>query len=220
MMRIGIIGAGFIGRAVAAHAMRCGHEVMISNSRGPATLGSTVAALGCKAGTAEQAAAFGEVVVVAIPLNAYQTIPAEPLAGKVVLDANNYYPDRDGSIEALDHHQTTTSELLAKHLPRSKVVKAFNAILQKDLAEGGPPSGTLGRRAIPIAGDDADAKTVAAELVDVCGFDVVDAGPLSEGWRFQRAMPAYCIPFDAAGLTAALAQAERGIERPHGSWRR
>lgn len=218
-MNVGIIGAGFIGRAVAAHAVKQGHEVMISNSRSPDTLGSTIVAIGCKAGTAEQAATFGEVVVVAIPFKNHRSIPAGPLAGKIVLDANNYYPHRDGRISELDDQETTTSEMLAKHLPGARVVKAFNAILQKDLAEGGTPRGTPGRRALPIAGDDAAAKEVTAGLLDQFGYDTVDAGPLSEGWRFERAKPAYCIPLDVAGLEKALAAAERGVELPHGSWR-
>ena len=219
-MKIGIIGAGFIGRAVAHLAIENGHDVMISNSREPRTLGSTVVALGCKAGTAQQAGDFGEAVIVAIPFSAYRSVPVSPLAGKPVLDANNYYPQRDGNIVELDREQTTTSELLAAHLTGARIVKAFNAILQRDLALGGTARGTPGRRALPIAGDDAEAKRVAAKLHDQFGYDVVDAGPLSEGWRFQRAMPAYCIPLDAAGLTAALAAAERGVEQPHGSWRR
>ena len=219
-MRIGIIGAGFIGRALAAYAMRHGHAVMISNSRDPATLGSTVVALGCKAGTPQQAAEFGDAVAVAIPFKAFRAIPVDPLAGKLVLDANNYYPDRDGRFRELDDGSTTTSEMLAAHLRGARVVKAFNAILQKDLAEGGPLPGSANRRALPIAGDDNEAKRVAAKLHDQFGYDVVDAGPLAEGWRFQRAMPAYCIPLDMAGLQAALAAAQRGVEVPHGSWRR
>ena len=110
--------------------------------------------------------------------------------------------------------------MLADHLVEAKIVKAFNAILQQDLAAGGTRPGTPGRRALPIAGDDPKAKQVAAGLHDQFGYDVVDAGPLSEGRRFQRAMPAYFVPLDAAGLTAALAAAERGVERPLGSWRR
>ena len=219
-MRIGIIGAGFIGRAVAGLGVQHGHDVMISNSREPRTLGSTVVALGCKAGTAQQAAAFGDIVVVAIPFSAYRAVPAEPLTGKPVLDSNNYYPQRDGPVAELDREETTTSELLAGHLVGAKVVKAFNAILQQDLAEGGTPPGTPGRRALPIAGDDPGAKQLAATLHDGFGYDVVDAGPLAAGWRFQRAMPAYCVPLDAAGLATALAAAERGVELPHGSWRR
>ncbi len=219
-MRVGIIGAGFIGRAVAGLGVKHGHDVMISNSRAPQTLGSTVVALGCKAGTVQQAAEFGEVVVVAIPFSAYRSVPVQPVAGKPVLDANNYYPQRDGHIAELDREQTTTSEMLAAHLEGAQVVKAFNAILQQDLAAGGTAPGTPGRRALPIAGDDARAKQVAAGLHDQFGYDVVDAGPLAEGWRFQRAMPAYCIPLNAADLAMALAAAQRGVEQPHGSWRR
>ena len=219
-MKIGIIGAGFIGRALATLAVKSGHEVMISNSRHPRTLGSTAIAIGCKIGTAQYAAEFGEVVFVAIPLAAYQEIPVPPLAGKIVVDANNYYPQRDGAIEALDTHATTTSELLAEHLTGAKVVKAFNAILQGDLEKDGRPAGAPDRRALPIAGDDAQAKQVVTGLIDAFGFDVVDAGPLSEGWRFERAKPAYCVPLNATGLKQALAAAERDVEVAHGSWRR
>lgn len=218
-LKVGVIGAGFIGRAIAAHAMANGHEVMISNSRGPGTLGSTIVALGCRAGTVEEAAKFGDVVAVAIPFRNIDTLPADALAGKIVLDANNYYPHRDGAIDALDRHETTTSEMLAKLLPGAKVVKAFNAILQNDLTEGGTPPGTPGRRALPIAGDDARAKHVAAGLLNDFGYDTVDAGPLVEGWRFERAMPAYCVPLDQQALRGALAAAQCGIEVPHGSWR-
>ena len=218
-MKIGIIGAGFIGRAIATHAIRLGHVVMIANSRAPETLGSTLVALGCKGGTAEQVAAFGDVIVVAIPLKSYRSIPVAPTAGKIVIDANNYYPQRDGQITELDTHQATTSELLARHLPQARVVKAFNAILQKDLAEGGQPPGTPGRRALPIAGDDAAAKAIVGTLYDQFGYDSIDAGPLAEGWRFQRAMPAYCIALNATNMRRALAEAERGKEKPHGSWR-
>ena len=219
-MKIGIIGAGFIGRAIAQHAVRCGHDVMISNSRSPKTLGSTIVAIGCKAGTAEEAAAFGELVIVAIPFNAYESIPAGPLAGKIIADANNYYPARDGQIAALETRQTTTSEMLARHLPGAKVIKAFNAIMQNDLVDGGRPKGAPDRRSLPIAGDDGAAKKVVADLLDQFGFDAVDAGPLSEGWRFERAKPAYCVPLDVDGLKRALAEAKRDVDLPHGSWRR
>jgi predicted dinucleotide-binding enzyme len=219
-MKLGVIGAGFIGRAIATLAVRSGHEVMISNSRGPRTLGSTTVAIGCKAGTAQQAAEFGDAVLLAIPFGAYRELDAEPLAGKLVMDAGNYYPERDGQIAELDQDETTTSELLAIRLVGARVVKAFNAILQQDLVDGTKPPPSQGRRALPVAGDDASAKQVVTGLHDQFGYDVVDAGPLSEGWRFQRAMPAYCIPLDATTLAQALAAAKRGEERPHGSWRR
>ena len=208
-MKIGIIGAGFIARAVATVAIRAGHEVMVSNTRGPQSLFSLVGTIGCKAGTVEEAAAFGDIVLVAIPLYAYATLPAEPLAGKTVLDAGNYYSDRDGTIPALDRHQTTTSEILAGHLPTSHIVKAFNAITAADIERDGKPSGATDRRALPIAGDDAGAKRTVSELLESFGYDVVDAGPLSEGWRFEADTPVYCIPNTRNTLLVGLASAVR-----------
>jgi 8-hydroxy-5-deazaflavin:NADPH oxidoreductase len=206
-MKIGIIGAGFIARAVAAVAIKHGHEVMVSNTRGPETLFSLVGTIGCKAGTPEEAARFGDIVLVAIPLKAYRTIPEAPLEGKIVLDANNYYPERDGHIDELDRSEITTSELLARHLPKSKVVKVFNAIKAADIESDGRPAGAPDRRAHPIAGDDAASKKVVADLLNQFGFDVVDAGPLSEGWRFQKDTPAYCVPMVSRQLQEALAAA-------------
>ncbi len=206
-MIIGFIGSGNIGSTLARLAVGAGHEVVMSNSRGPETLADLVAELGpqVSAGTAAEAAAAGEVVVVTIPLHRYREVPAGPLAGKVVIDTDNYYPERDGWIPELDAASTTTSELLAAHLPASRVVKAFNNIYYVDLAGQGQPAGTEGRRALPIAGDDPAAKTVVADVVESFGFDVVDAGPLAEGARFERDEPAYVTRLDAAGLRAALA---------------
>lgn len=218
-MRIGIIGAGLIGRALARVGVAHGHEVMLSNARGPDTLGDVAAATGCKVGTVAAAASFGDIIVVAIPLGQYRSIPSAALAAKVVVDANNYYPDRDGQIAALDKRQTTTSELLARHLVGAKLVKAFNAILAADLEKDGRPVGSADRRALPIAGDDEAAKKIAADLIDQFGFDAVDVGGLSESWRFERAKPAYCVPFDSAGLRRALKAAKRDVEVPEGSWR-
>jgi predicted dinucleotide-binding enzyme len=204
-MKIGIIGAGFIGRAVTAVAIKHGHEVMVSNSRSPDTLFSLVGGTGCKAGSAQQAAEFGDIVLVAIPLKHYQAVPVAAVEGKIVLDANNYYPQRDGHIAELDRNELTTSELLARHLPKSKVVKVFNAIIATDIEKDGRPAGAPDRRAHPIAGDDAAAKQVVADLLDQFGYDVVDAGPLKEGRRFQRDTPAYCVPLNTAKLREALA---------------
>jgi len=217
-MRIGIIGAGYIGQGIARLALRAGDEVMIGNSRGPETLFSVATSLGCLAGTAEQVAAFGDVVLVAVPFRNIGALPAAALAGKVVLDPNNYYPQRDGQIAALDERATTTSQMLAGALPGARVVKAFNAILAEDLGTDGRPAGTPGRRALPIAGDDARAKAQVAALQDRYGFDVVDAGGLAESWRFERAKPAYCRRLDSTALRAALAAAERDVELPHHSW--
>ncbi|WP_158937348.1 NADPH-dependent F420 reductase [Burkholderia sp. S171] len=218
-MKIGILGAGFIGRALATLATNAGHEVMVSNSRGPETLSSTVAAIGCRAGTAQQAAEFGDVVVVAVPLRNYSALPYAALNGKIVIDTCNYYPQRDGHIGALDRHDTTTSELIAGQLLGARVVKASNAILAKDLDTDGKVPGTADRRALPMAGDDEKAKCVVAELMDQFGFDTVDVGALSEGWRFERAKPSYCIRLTRAELEQKLAEAQRDVELPHGSWR-
>ncbi len=208
-MKIGIIGAGFVGRAIGKLAVQAGHQVMLSNSRGPETMFSLRHAVGGEVGTVDEAVAFGDIVVVAIPLSAYRSVPVEPLAGKIVIDTNNYYHERDGRFPELDARATTTSELLAGHLPRSKIVKAFNAITMKDLESDGRPAGASERRALPVAGDDADAKAVAIKLYDEFGFDAVDVGPLSEGWRFERGTPAYCVPFGSAELAKVLAATTR-----------
>lgn len=208
-MKIGIIGAGFVGRAIGKLAVQAGHQVMLSNSRGPETMFSLRYAVGGEVGTVAEAVAFGDVVVVAIPMSAYRAVPVEPLAGKIVIDTNNYYHERDGRFPELDARVTTTSELLAGHLPRSKIVKAFNAITMKDLESDGRPAGVPDRRALPLAGDDADAKAVAVKLYDEFGFDAVDVGPLSEGWRFERGTPAYCVPFTKADLQKVLASTMR-----------
>jgi len=211
MTTIGFIGSGNIGSTLARLAVDAGHDVVLSNSRGPDTLADLVAQLGprARAATVEEAATAGDVVVVSIPLGAYRAVPVEPLAGKVVVDTNNYYAQRDGEIPELEAETTTTAELLQEHLPSAHVVKAFNHIPSGDLATQGQPAGTPGRRALAVAGDDAGAKKAVAALIDEIGFDVVDAGPLAEGWRFQRDTPAYIPRLDAEEMRTALAQAKR-----------
>ncbi|NJJ58678.1 NAD(P)-binding domain-containing protein [Pseudomonas grimontii] len=214
-MKIGVIGAGFIGRAVAQLALAAGHEVMLSNSRGPHTMSSVVSGiLGVQVGSADDAAKFGDVVLVAIPLEHYRSVPAQWLEGKTVMDANNYYPNRDGHIPVLDRFETTTSRLLAEHLPHSHVVKVFNAIFAPDLTQDARPHGAPDRRALPVAADDDAAKARVITLLDELGFDAVDAGSLDESWRLERGKPAYCVALDQAGLKAALAAAERTVELP------
>ena len=214
-MKIGVIGAGFIGRAVAQLALAAGHEVMLSNSRGPQTMSSVLSGIrGVKVGSAQDAAQFGDVVLVAIPFEHYRSIPAQWLEGKTILDPNNYYPERDGHFPALDRFETTTSRLLAEHFSHSKVVTVFNAIFATDLTEHARPHGAPDRRALPVAADDAGAKAQVIGLLDELGFDAVDAGNLDDSWRFERAKPAYCVPLDQAGLRAALAAAERTVELP------
>lgn len=208
-MRIGLIGAGNIGSTLARLAVDHGHEVVLSNSRGPQTLTDLVSRLGehATAATAADAAAAGDIVVVTIPLGRYRQVPVAELAGKTVIDTNNYYPRRDGQIPELDAGTATSSELLAAHLPTARVVKAFNNIRFKDLASQGQAAGTPDRRALPIAGDDLAAKSVVAGLIDQFGFDVVDVGALAEGRRFQPGTPAYVARLDADDLRAALAAA-------------
>ncbi len=218
-MKIGIIGAGFVGRAVARLAVQAGHEVMVSNSRGPKSLASIPSGTGARIGTVAEAVAFAEMALVAIPLEHYRSVPVEPLAGKIVIDANNYYPERDGAIAALDARRTTTSGLLAEHLPSSHVVKAFNAILAGDIETDGRPAGSADRRALPIAGDDQEAKARVMRLVDQLGFDAFDAGSLADSWRFERAKPAYCVKLNVEQLVRALNAAERDVDLPDGSWR-
>ena len=213
MTTIGFIGSGHIGSTLARLAVDAGYDVVLSNSRGPETLADLVDELGpsARAATAEEAADAGDLVVVTIPLKAYEAVPVEPLAGKVVIDTNNYYPERDGEFPELEAETTTVSELLQQHLPTSRVVKAFNNIYFGELATQGRPAGTPGRRALAIAGDDADAKKTVAALIDEFGFDVVDVGPLAEGWRYQRDTAAYAVGvhWDADELRAKLGEAQR-----------
>jgi 8-hydroxy-5-deazaflavin:NADPH oxidoreductase len=208
---IGLIGAGRIGSQIARLAIGSGYDVVISNSRGPETLSDLVAELGARARAATplEAATAGDIVVVTIPLKHYRSVPVEPLVGKIVIDTNNYYPQRDGHIAELDNERTTTSELLQAHLPRSKVVKAFNHIYAAQLTTDGLPAGTKNRRALLIAGDDRDAKATVTRLLDQFGFDTVDAGPLSEGWRIQRDTPGYGPRRNAEELRRDLAAAKR-----------
>ena len=214
MSTIGLIGAGHIGSQVARLAVKSGYDVVISNSRGPETLSDLVAELGPKAraATPEDAAKAGDIVVVTIPLKNYRSVPVEPLAGKVVIDTNNYYPQRDGHIPELDNESTTTSELLQAHLPKAKVVKAFNHIYASQLTTDGLPAGTKNRRALVIAGNDGDAKATVTQLLDQFGFDSVDAGPLKEGWRIQRDTPGYGPRRPAEELRKDLAAAKRYAE--------
>jgi len=201
MTTIGLIGAGHIGGTVARLAVAAGHDVVLSNSRGPETLTDLVAELGehARAATAAEAAAAGDIVVVTIPLKSYRDVPVEPLRGKVVIDTNNYYPQRDGHVAELDDESTTVSELLQAHLPESHVVKAFNNIYFGHLGSLQRPAGDPERSALAIAGDDGAAKQTVTEFLDSIGYDAYDVGPLAEGWRYQPDTPAYGQPYVAPG---------------------
>lgn len=211
MTRIGIIGAGHIGSTLARGLVDRGHDVVISNSRGPATLAPLVAELGdrAKAGTATDAATFGDVVIVTVPLKAYQDVPVAPLAGKIVLDTNNYYWERDGRIAALDDKLATTSGLLQGHLPESKVAKAFNHIMSGQILTDGKPAGDPDRRALATAGDSPEAVAFVTALYDQFGFDTVNVGSLDESWRVERDQPAYVVRQTHGELIDNLALATR-----------
>jgi predicted dinucleotide-binding enzyme len=222
MTTIGFIGSGMIGGTVARLAVAAGHDVVLSNSRGPDTLKDLVDELGprARAATGEQAAEAGDIVVVTIPLKAYPSVPAKPLAGRVVIDTMNYYPERDGHFAELDAGSVTSSGLLQRHLPDSAVVKAFNNIFFRHLVSLARPSGAADRTFLPIAGDDAGAKAEVTAFLDSIGFGAVDAGSLADSWRQEPGTPVYGSPYgqfsDPAGtpageatITAALAQARR-----------
>lgn len=211
MTTIGFIGSGLIGSQLARLAVDQGHDVVMSNSRGPETLADLVAELGphARAATPAEAAAAADLAVVTTPLAAIDSIPVEPLAGKVVIDTNNYYPRRDGQIAELDDESTTVSELLQRRLPTSKVVKAFNHIQAAALTTEGQASGTPGRRALAVVGNDAEAGATVSQLIGSFGFDAVEVSPLSEGWRIQRDTPGYVTSHTAESLRTALAEAKR-----------
>ena len=206
MTTLGLIGAGHIGGTIARLATAAGIEVVVANSRGPDTLQELVAELGehARAAYAAEAARDADLVVVSIPLRSITNLPKAELAGKTVVDTGNYYPQRDGDIDELDNGSAITSEMLARQLRGAHVVRAFNNIFWGHLGVLARPHGDGERSALPIAGDDATAKRQVAELLDALGYDAVDAGPLGEGWRFERDTPAYTEPYHSgAGLLAA-----------------
>jgi hypothetical protein len=222
MTTVGFIGSGKLGSTVARLSVAAGHHVVLSNSRGPQTLQGLAGELGplARAATGEQAAADGDIVVVAIPVRAYDGVPAGPLAGKIVIDAGNYYPQRDGQIAELDDGSLTSSELLQRHLAASAVVKCFNNIYYRHLQSLARPAGALDRTFLPIAGDDAGAKQAVTTFLNSIGYGTVVTGPLAEGWRQQPGTPANGAPYgpfsDKSGhpasaeeIRAALAAATR-----------
>ena len=220
MTTVGIIGAGHIGSALAEGLARRGYDVVIANSRGPETLDDLVGRLSADAGgsgasgsvraaTAVDAAQAADWAIVTVPLKDLADVPVEPLAGKIVLDTNNYYWERDGRIAALDENRTTTTGMAQEHLPTSRVMKAFNHIPAADILTSGSPAGTPGRRALAIASDHADAAALATQIYDEFGFDTVDIGSVAESWRVERDRPAYVVRQDADELRENLARATR-----------
>jgi predicted dinucleotide-binding enzyme len=208
-MKIAIIGAGNIGTVLTKRFSAVGHEVSVANSRGPETLAGLAAETGAKAAGVGEVADGAEVVVVTIPEGKVPELPHGVLdgaaEGAVVIDTGNYYPQRDGRIDAIENG-TTESRWVSEQLGR-EVVKAFNTIQAQHLLELGKPAGTPGRVALPVAGDDPAAKAVVMRLVDEIGFDPVDSGGLDDSWRQQPGSPVYTKDLDAEGTRRALAEA-------------
>jgi 8-hydroxy-5-deazaflavin:NADPH oxidoreductase len=215
-MRIGIIGAGNIGGTLARRLTALGHDVSIANSRGPETLAALARETGAKPLTVQEAARAGDVVVVTIPQKSIPRLPAGLFHGVpddvVVVDTGNYYPQRDGGIDAIEKG-TTESRWVSQQLGRP-VVKGFNTIYARNLLARGKPGGDPGRIALPVAGDEQRAKDVVIRLLDELGFDGVDAGSLDESWRQQPGTPVYGPELDADGVRRALGEAKK--ERPAG----
>ena len=204
--------SGHIGSHVARAAIANGYDVIIANSREPETLAGLVAELGpnARAATAAEAAGAADVAVVTVPFKAYASIPVEPLAGKIVIDTNNYYWERDGRVATLDEGRDTVTGMLQKHLPTSHVAKGFNHIGANDITSDGKPAGSADRRAIATASDFEDAAAFVTHLYDQFGFDTVNIGPLSESWRIERDQPAMAAgPQTSAELVSNLAKGER-----------
>jgi predicted dinucleotide-binding enzyme len=208
---IGFIGSGMISSQVARLATAAGFNVILSNSRGPETLADLVAELGCqaRAATADEAARDADLVVASIPFGAYRKLPVEALAGKIVIDTMNYYPERDGDMPEVATDKISTSELVQRHLARAHVVRALNNMDWVRLRSRARPTGADDRSALPIAGDDANAKAVVASFLERIGYDAVDMGPLAESWRSEPTTPVYVAPYlgnPPSGLNAEEAR--------------
>lgn len=211
-MKIGIIGAGHIGKALARRFRESGHDVLIANSRGPESLSEVAAATGALPVTVEAAAQGGEVVIVTIPESRIPSLPGDLFVNvspdTVVVDTGNYYPQqRDGRIAAIEDG-LTESQWVAQQLNRP-VIKAFNNIHAEHLGSLGVPSTAERRIALPVAGDDPNAKAKVLKLIDDIGFDGVDAGTLAESWRQQPGSPVYGSNRDIEGVRQALLDARR-----------
>jgi predicted dinucleotide-binding enzyme len=209
-VQIGIVGSGRIGQGLAEHLVGLGHTVAISNSRGPESLSGLVDDLGAnaRASTVAEAAAFGPLVVEAIPFGAYDSLPAEALAGRTVVSAANYYPDRDGDVDLEGRAHT---ELVAAHLPESAVVKAFNTMYFETLRDEARPDAPVDERlTLFLAGDDAAAKATVADLIEAIGFAPLDVGSLADSTVMEPGSPIHNDPMRPADARATLDELRGG----------
>jgi 8-hydroxy-5-deazaflavin:NADPH oxidoreductase len=211
MTTIGIIGSGHVGSNLAKAALAHGYTVVLSNSQGPDSLAGLVADLGAgaSAATPQAAAQAADFAIVAIPITTIDQVPVEPLAGKVVLATINYFPQRDGHIADIDEGRVTVPGVLQRHLPGSKVVRAFSMLNAADMSGDGHPPGDPKRRALALSGDDKQAKELVARLYDEFGFDALDLGGLGESWRVDPGQKAFVTRQNLAELRANVAAATR-----------
>lgn len=212
MVTIGIIGAGEVGSHIAQAAIASGYRVVIANSRGPETLGDLIERLGpaAQAATAADAARAGDFVVIAVPLRPVNDMPAEALAGKIVIDTNNYMPWRDGHYPIINSGEKTEHELRQEQLPASKVVKAFTHIQAPRILAWARPPGAPDRVALSGSSDFPEAIEVVSHIYHQFGFDMVDNSPLSESWRSRPGQPAWKQEHHTrAELVENLARASR-----------
>jgi predicted dinucleotide-binding enzyme len=203
---LGILGAGKSGLAIARLALAAGYRVLVAGSGDPERITLTIEVLapGALAVTAEQAVRESSLVVLALPLAKYRTIPAAALAGRIVIDVMNYWPPIDGVISEFEQATRTSSEIIQSFLPASHLVKTFNHIGYHEMEADARASGAPDRAALALAGNDPDAVAAVAAFIDAVGYDAVGVGQLDQGARFQPGTPLFGIRLTEDQLASAL----------------